>query len=94
LGGEKKSENIYVRHYSIHVYIYMAIYGYMAIYICHGHSAREEPLEIFLKGTGQKFISKKQKIQMGSLTWAENGNARDDDDDDDVPWYMKETLNP
>jgi hypothetical protein len=33
---------------------------------------------------------------MGSLTWAENGNARDDDDDDDddVPWYMKETLNP
>jgi hypothetical protein len=29
---------------------------------------------------------------MGSLTWAENGNARDDDDD--VPWYMKETLNP
>jgi hypothetical protein len=28
------------------------------------------------------------------LTWAENGNARDDDDDDDVPWYMKETLNP
>jgi hypothetical protein len=30
---------------------------------------------------------------MGSLTWAENGNARDDDDDD-VPWYMLETLNP
>jgi hypothetical protein len=28
---------------------------------------------------------------MGSLTWAENGNARDDDD---VPWYVQETLNP
>jgi hypothetical protein len=37
---------------SIYIYIYIS----MAIYICHGQSAREEPLEIFLNGTGQKFI--------------------------------------
>jgi hypothetical protein len=57
------------------------------LYIRHGCSAREEPLEIFLNGTGQKFIY----FKTGSLTWAENGNARDDDD---VPWHMKETLTP
>jgi hypothetical protein len=56
----------------------------------------KSPEKFSLTKPGRNLFLKKQKIQVGSLTWAENGNARDDDDDDDddVPWYMKETLNP
>ncbi len=75
------------------IYIYMAIYGYIYVMAI---LPWKSPYKFSLTDPGRNLFTKKQKIQTGSLTWAENGNARDDDDDDDddVPWYMKETLNP